>query len=77
MEKDGKKMMVCGPGASGAVLPPGLTPVEAELSDWNLMLVALSECDGVFMTKGWKKDKMAKLIHFIALKVGLTVMVEK
>ena len=37
----------------------------------------LCECDGIYMLKGWKQSKGAKLEHFIALKLGLKIELEK
>lgn len=49
--------------------------------DWNkcmrTVLPLLTECDGILMLKGWKKSRGAKLEHFIALKLGLKIEIEK
>lgn len=87
MEKDGNaKNLVLIAGVTGeepcayiptAIKEAGVIPVLSDQRDWRGVLSTLSECDGVFMMKGWKKDRMARLIHFIALKTGMVVMVEK
>ena len=37
----------------------------------------LCECDGIYMLKGWRQSKRAKLEHFIALKLGMKIELEK
>jgi len=37
----------------------------------------LCECDGIYMLKGWKASHGAKLEHFIALKLGIRIELEK
>jgi hypothetical protein len=38
---------------------------------------ALMDCNGIHMLKGWRVDRDAKLEHFIALKLGMSVEVER
>lgn len=38
---------------------------------------ALLDCDSIYMVKGWKKSKIAKLEHFIALKLGMKIENER
>jgi len=49
--------------------------------DWQTcmrtVIPLLVTCDGVYMMKGWRQSKGAKLEHFIALKLGLTIELEK
>ena len=49
--------------------------------DWRKCLrnciKALVDCDGIYMLKGWRNSKGAKLEHFIALKLGMEVEVER
>lgn len=49
--------------------------------DWvRSMRVRLSHllgCDAVYMLKGWKGDRGARLEHFVALKLGMGITVEK
>jgi hypothetical protein len=35
------------------------------------------DCDGVYMLHGWKADTRSKLEHFIALKLGIKIELEK
>ena len=37
----------------------------------------LVNCDGIYMLKGWKASHGAKLEHFIALKLGLKIELQK
>lgn len=37
----------------------------------------LCECDEIYMLKGWRQSKGAKLEHFIALKLGIKIELEK
>lgn len=49
--------------------------------DWvtcmRTVIPLLCSCDGIYMLKGWRQSKGAKLEHFIALKLGLTIELEK
>lgn len=35
------------------------------------------DCDCVYMLRGWKADTRSKLEHFIALKLGIKIELEK
>lgn len=37
---------------------------------------ALVDCDAVYMLKGWRHSKGARLEHYIAKKLGLTIIYE-
>lgn len=43
----------------------------------RICIKALMDCDGIYMLKGWRKSRGARLEHFIALKLGMRVEVEK
>ena len=43
----------------------------------SVCLKAMLDCDGIYMLKGWKKSRGAKLEHFIALKLGIEILLEK
>ena len=49
--------------------------------DWRRMmrlrLKKLADCDGIYMLKGWKMSKEAKMEHFVALKLKLSIELEK
>lgn len=38
---------------------------------------ALMDCDEIYMLKGWKTSKSARLEHFIALKLNIKITLEK
>lgn len=45
--------------------------------DWDdcmkKVIPLLLECDKIYMLKGWKNSRGAKLEHFIALKLGIRI----
>jgi hypothetical protein len=45
--------------------------------DWDdcmkKVIPLLLQCDKIYMLKGWKQSKGAKLEHFIALKLGIRI----
>jgi hypothetical protein len=43
----------------------------------RICLKELAGCDGIYMLKGWRADKGAKMEHFVALKLKLTIELEK
>lgn len=43
----------------------------------KVSIPALLQCDSIYMLKGWKKSPEAKLEHFIALKLGFEIILEK
>ena len=43
----------------------------------RIRLGELAGCDTIYMLKGWKHSKDAKLEHFVALKLGIEVKLEK
>ena len=38
---------------------------------------ALADCDGIYMLKGWRASREARLEHFISLKLNLKIELEK
>lgn len=60
-----------------------VSPVRFCKPEWNWnkcmrnCIRRLMECDGIYMLKDWKQSKGAKLEHFIALKLGMTIEIEK
>lgn len=40
-------------------------------------ITALLDCNSIYMLKGWRKSKTARLEHFIALKLGMKIEIEK
>ena len=60
-----------------------VNPVRLCSSDWSwgkcmrVCITALMGCDAVYMLKGWKRSKGARLEHFVALKLGMEITVEK
>lgn len=60
-----------------------VNPVRLCSSGWDWgrsMRVRLSHllgCDAVYMLKGWKGDRGSRLEHFVALKLGMEITVEK
>lgn len=60
-----------------------VNPVRLCSSGWDWgrsMRVRLSHllgCDAIYMLKGWKGDRGSRLEHFIALKLGMEITVEK
>lgn len=40
-------------------------------------IAAILDCDSIYMLKGWRKSKTARLEHFIALKLGMEIKIEK
>ena len=60
-----------------------VNPVRLCSSTWpwrkcmSVCLKAMLDCDGIYMLKGWKKSRGAKLEHFIALKLGIEILLEK
>lgn len=43
----------------------------------RICLKHLVDCDGIYMLKGWEKCRMAKMAHFVALKLKLKIELEK
>lgn len=60
-----------------------VNPVRLCSSGWDWgrgMRVRLSRllvCDAIYMLKGWRGDKGSRLEHFVALKLGMEITVEK
>lgn len=60
-----------------------VNPVRLCSSGWDWgrsMRVRLSHllgCDAIYMLKGWKGDRGSRLEHFVALKLGMEITVEK
>lgn len=60
-----------------------VTPVRICSAEWpwkkcmRTCLKALADCDGIYMLHGWRKSRGAKLEHFNALKLGMTIETEK
>lgn len=43
----------------------------------RVCISAMMECDAIYMLKGWKRSRGARLEHFVALKLGMEITVEK
>lgn len=60
-----------------------VNPVRLCSSGWDWgrsMRVRLSHllgCDAIYMLKGWKGDRGSRLEHFVALKLGMEITVER
>lgn len=60
-----------------------VNPVRLCSSSWpwarcmRVCISAMMECDAIYMLKGWKRSRGARLEHFIALKLGMEITVEK
>ena len=60
------------------VNPIRLCSMSWDTDKWERTCIkALVECDGIYMLKGWKNSKEAKLEHFIAMKLGMKITLEK
>lgn len=59
-----------------------VNPIRICSSEWSWekkmrrRIMELLTCDTILMLDGWKKSKSAKLEHFIALKLGMTVILD-
>jgi len=43
----------------------------------RVCLPLLTECDGIYMLRDWKKSRGAKLEHFVAIKLGMKIENQK
>lgn len=53
------------------------TPDVSWFECMRICIKALLDCDGIYMLKGWKRSKGSRLEHFIALKIGMSVELQK
>lgn len=60
-----------------------VNPVRLCSSSWpwercmRVCISAMMGCDAVYMLKNWKRSRGARLEHFVALKLGMGITLEK